>query len=391
MRFLKKLSAGVLLFALLLGAAGSSAAAAEEEYTYTVKLYAGNQGQLVSGGIEVVSSSASVAYGGDCTTVTGLKYGDTVYIRPQEAAASTDERYYVKGVRRSGRDNSEAEAPAFRVACDRDYVVAYGISGDLVAYRVNYLDMNGNQLMESDSYYGNIGERQYVSARYVEGYEPQALNLVKTLSANEVENVFEFRYAPVRSGTGNGGDGTGGTGNGGAGTGTGNGGAGTGGTGTGTGTGNGGTGTGGTGTGTGNGGTGTGTGADGTGNGGTGAGAEADGAGTDGADTGAQGENIPEGDVPTGGDAGVTITDDQLPLAQQNVMELDDEEVPLAVLGTEQTGMRMGYLFVYAGIGAAALLILGGAALYLNRRRKMLMIKSGKKQERKSSDDRKQK
>lgn len=147
--------------------------------------------------MDVISDTASVVYGRDCTTVTGLRYGDTVYIRPQEAAAATDARYHVKGVRRSGRDNSEAEAPAFRVACDRDYVVAYGISGDMAAYRVNYLDMEGNQIMASDTYYGNVGERQYVSSRYVEGYQPQALSLVKTLSANEAENVFDFRYAPV--------------------------------------------------------------------------------------------------------------------------------------------------------------------------------------------------
>ncbi len=198
MRFLKKISAGVLLFALFfLTAGGGRVSAADEEYTYTVKLYAGNQGELSEGGVDVISDTASVVYGRDCTTVTGLRYGDTVYIRPQEAAAATDARYYVKGVRRSGRDNSEAEAPAFRVACDRDYVVAYGISGDMAAYRVNYLDMEGNQIMASDTYYGNVGERQYVSSRYVEGYQPQALSLVKTLSANEAENVFDFRYAPV--------------------------------------------------------------------------------------------------------------------------------------------------------------------------------------------------
>ena len=70
--------------------------------------------------------------------------------------------------------------------------VAYGIKGDMVAYTVNYQDAAGNALLESDTYYGNPGERQYVSSRYVDGYVPQALNLVKTLSVNEAENVFTF-------------------------------------------------------------------------------------------------------------------------------------------------------------------------------------------------------
>lgn len=54
--------------------------------------------------------------------------------------------------------------------------------------------LTGNALLESDTYYGNPGERQYVSSRYVDGYVPQALNLVKTLSVNEAENVFTFIY-----------------------------------------------------------------------------------------------------------------------------------------------------------------------------------------------------
>ena len=198
MKLWKSACMGFLLLAVFALAGGKKAYAAEdEEYTYTVRLYAGNQGVLTEDGIEVSSSSASVNFGRDCTEITGLKYGDAVYIRPQDAASSTDGKYYVRGVRRSGRDNSEAEAPTFRVASDRDYVVAYAISGDMAAYRVNYLDMDGNQIMESDVYYGNIGERQYVSSRYVDGYQPQALNMVKTLSANEAENVFDFQYAPV--------------------------------------------------------------------------------------------------------------------------------------------------------------------------------------------------
>ncbi|MCI9486717.1 MAG: MucBP domain-containing protein [Lachnospiraceae bacterium] len=193
---LKCLSVGLLALSAAALALGTTAFA-EEEYTYTVRLHAGNLGEITGGGIEVSSGSAAIVSDGEQVVISGLKYGDLVSIRPQDAAASTDARYYVRGVRRSGRDNSEAEAPAFYVGSDRDFVVAYGVSGDMAAYTVNYVDEAGNQVMASDTYYGNIGERQYVSSRYVEGYQPQALNMVRTLSANEAENVFDFVYAPL--------------------------------------------------------------------------------------------------------------------------------------------------------------------------------------------------
>ena len=203
MRYLKKIR--MMLLALVLAALtmgqSQTAFAADEEYTYTVRLFAGNLGELTGDGLQIESAGASVDSDKDQVVISGLRYGDTVRIIYQEAAASADERYYVRGVRRSGRDNTEAEAPTFEVACDRDYVVAYAVSGDLVGYTVHYLDASGNPLMPSDTYYGNAGERQYVSSRYIDGYQPQALNLVKTLSANESENVFEFRYTPVPEGT----------------------------------------------------------------------------------------------------------------------------------------------------------------------------------------------
>lgn len=198
-KHLKYLSAGLLALSVAVLTAGRPALAAEEEYTYTVRLHAGNLGEITGGGIEVSSGSATIVSDREQVVISGLKYGDFVSIRPQDAAASTDERYYVRGVRRSGRDNSEAEAPGFYVGSDRDFVVAYGISGDMVAYTVHYVDENGVQLMGTDTYYGNIGERQYVSSRYVEGYMPQALNMVQTLSQNEAENVFTFTYSPLET------------------------------------------------------------------------------------------------------------------------------------------------------------------------------------------------
>lgn len=356
MKLANKFVISLLALVMVFLAGSQTVSAADEEYTYTVRLYAGNQGKLSKGGVEVSSSSAKVSSAKDEITISGLKYGDTVYINPQDAADITDERYYVKGVRRSGRDNSEAEAPTFHVACDRDYVVAYGVAGDMVEYTVHYVDANGSPVRDSDTYYGNIGDRQYVSSRYVDGYQPQALNMVKTLSANAAENVFTFRYTKVTAPPTNtqtptpapaqnpapGGTTPGGTAGGTAGT----------------------------------------------------AGAGTADANAPAADDGAaaqdQGENLPDGDVPLGGDAGVELPDGDVPLDQKELVDLDDEEeVPLASLNAEQPTV-MGYLPVYIGIAAAAVLALGAAAIYLKRSYRVVVEKrDGKEHGKKSGQDKK--
>ena len=66
----------------------------------------------------------------------------------------------------------------------------------MVAYTVNYQDASGNALAESQTFYGNIGDKPVVAYRYVENYIPDALALTKTLSDNESENVFTFTYTP---------------------------------------------------------------------------------------------------------------------------------------------------------------------------------------------------
>ena len=336
MRWLRYIRASLLALTVTALMMSQTAFAADEEYTYTVRLFAGNLGELTGEGLEIKSDSASVDAQKDLVVITGLRYGDTVRIIYQEAAKSTDERYYVRGVRRSGRDNSEAEAPTFNVACDRDYVVAYGVSGDLVGYRVDYLDADGNTLMASDTYYGNAGERQYVSSRYIDGYQPQALNLVKTLSANEAENVFEFRYTPVQTVTPEAPAAPAGT------------------TTTTTVTTPAAPATPAT-------------------PGGTAAPATPE----------TPEEEEPEEEEPEegiGGDAGVQLPDGEVPQADQpeDSVDLDDGEVPLANLDGGHSGKVMGYLPIYIGIGAVAVLALAGTAVYLKKRRKAPAITAEK-------------
>ena len=204
------------------------------EYFYTVTFYPGNHGSFQGTGMVTVDNSASgssyeVSTDGGAIRISGLRAGDVVGLDAAMEGAvelGEDSRYYVKGIRASGRDNSTVDASAFRVEEDRDYVVAYGIRGDLTSYVVNYQDTQGNALAPSRTYYGNVGDRPRMAYLYIEGYQPQAYNLTKTLSKNEAENVFTFVYTRVPAGGTGGGGGTGDAGTGTGGTG-GTGGAGT--------------------------------------------------------------------------------------------------------------------------------------------------------------------
>ena len=181
MRRWKKALASLLGGCLMLGMVSTGVSAAQAgTYTYTITLSAGNMGTIS---------------GQEKTVYTGAVYGESWASFDLSQVQVTDERYYVKGVRLSGRDNADAlAAPAFQVTGDADYVVAYGVRGDQVAYTVQYQDEDGETLAASQTFYGNVGDKPVVAYRYVDGYLPQSLALTKTLRANEAENIFTFVY-----------------------------------------------------------------------------------------------------------------------------------------------------------------------------------------------------
>lgn len=285
----------------------------EKEYTYTVTLYAGKEGTFADGSSEV--------------KITGLKTGDVVSFAGQIGGVQLKDsgKYYVKGVRESGKDNNTVSAPAFTVDSDREYVVAYGIKGDMVSYTVNYQDESGNALRQSEKFYGVVGDKPVVAFQYIDGYQPQAYNLTKTLNSNEADNVFTFTYKKIASGsdTNNGSNGS----NSGNGTGTN-----TDNSGTDTNTGN-----------TGNNGTGA---ANTNNNGNTGA---ADNAGTGNAANNTAGNNQ------TGNGQTVESADAETPKEQ---VDLDDEEVPKAKINADQKakGRPAGVMYALAAIALAAIL-----------------------------------
>jgi hypothetical protein len=196
MKKCKKLILTACAVAALLGCTSASVMAAS--YTYTVTFYAGAQGTFAGQeGLSCSNSSAVITQTTDKIVITGLKQGDEVSFNPQtenEMTLEENSKYYVKGIRLSGRDNDSVSSSAIKVDGDVDYVVAYGIKGNMVSYTVNYQDSAGNTLAASDTFYGNIGDKPVVAYRYIEGYVPQYRGITKTLSEDAADNVFTFVY-----------------------------------------------------------------------------------------------------------------------------------------------------------------------------------------------------
>ncbi len=320
----------MLTMALLLSVFPVTAHA--EPYTYTVTFYAGNHGTFNSSQDirvdKVEGSSATVnppSDGGNRIVVEKLMRGDRISFNvPEKSVTLNNSKYYVKGIRRSG---TEIENASFPVDKDMDYVVAYGIKGNMVGYTVNYEDEAGNTLAPSRTYYGNVGDKPVVAYTYVEGYTPEAYAMTKTLSSNEQENIFTFVYhegetqiieTPGETITTIITEQTEGEGTGTAGAGTGAGAA------------------------------------------GAGAGATGEGTGAAGEDAGAAEGTTAEGET-------TEVEDEEVP---QDLVDLDDEEAPKANIKLDKEEVKKGFPMA-AGIAVSVVAVaaLAGMIIFLKRHR----------------------
>lgn len=185
-------------------------------YTYRIVFHAGNQGTFAgTGHVDVFVPESGenrerpeVRLSRDRTAiiVEGLRKGDRISFDAASEGALTladSGRYYVQGIRLSGRDNDTVSVTSFEISGERerdlDYVVAYGIRRDMTAYTIQYQDIYGNTLAASQTRYGSVGDQAMAAYRHLEGYEPQAYNMTKTLVKNEAFNVFTFVYTPVET------------------------------------------------------------------------------------------------------------------------------------------------------------------------------------------------
>ncbi|MCI9277540.1 MAG: MucBP domain-containing protein [Lachnospiraceae bacterium] len=201
---------GVLVCVLWIAVMSVPARAEEYPDTYTIRIYAGRQGVMT----ECAGGSGSIAEDGKVFLLSGLRYGSRINIgfaeidgrfvmsvqdgegNRSQVTFDVESKYYIMGTRESGKDNSE-RIGSMLIEGDRDYVAAYGMMKDSVEYTVHYVDSEGKALRESEKYRGTIGDKPVIAYQYLEGYQPQAYNLTKTLSANAAENVFTFIYSKV--------------------------------------------------------------------------------------------------------------------------------------------------------------------------------------------------
>lgn len=163
-----------------------------DKKTYTVRIFSGNQGRFKKGDptVKTIEINPYEVEGENKVVRIDLPdYKDQVEVLDGS-------KYYVKGIRLSGRDNSTIDAKSFVVDRDMDFVVAYGLKGKMVRYRVEFVDENGRTLADTQYFEGKEGEKQIVSYLYIDGYRPQAYNLAKTLTDKESDNVFRFIYTP---------------------------------------------------------------------------------------------------------------------------------------------------------------------------------------------------
>lgn len=202
MELLRRLMSLMSVLAVLLVLAVPQVAG--EGYTYTVRIYAGQQGTMVGSG----GNGGSISDNGNMLICENVPYGKQIIFHNNMVSLNNGSKYYVKGIRESGKGTDEVSetggserVAAFTVDRDQDYVVAYGVLTNPVEYTVRYQTADGRELAPSETYYGNIGDRPVIAYQYIEGYQPQAYNLTKTLSKDQAENVFTFIYSPLPENT----------------------------------------------------------------------------------------------------------------------------------------------------------------------------------------------
>ena len=164
---------------------------AADEYKYTVRIFAGDKGTFSS-----CPAGGTITDGGKTIIIDNLDPG-TMPSFNNSMVSITDDKYYVKGIREAGKDNSTVGSSAPTITEDIDYVVAYGIRGSSVQYTVEYVSVDGEELADTETYYGNVGDRPVVAYKYVEDYFPNAYNITGTLKADASQNVFRFIYQPL--------------------------------------------------------------------------------------------------------------------------------------------------------------------------------------------------
>ena len=174
-----------MVAALALPAFAADTSVENEPYKYTVRIFPGDKG-TINGSTDPIVREVEANY--------SWTRGDFDCLN--QAASKTD-RYYVTGMRESGRDNNTNtlyKSGNFTVDRDIDLVVSYGIKGSDVPYTINYVEYGTNKVLrKSETYHGNDGDQPAVAYLYVEGYVPQYKVMTGTIKAGS-SNEWTFYY-----------------------------------------------------------------------------------------------------------------------------------------------------------------------------------------------------
>ena len=177
-----------MVAALALPAFAADTSSDNEPYKYTVRIFPGDKG-TINGSTDPIVKEVEANY--------SWTRGDFDCLN--QAASKTD-RYYVTGMRESGRDNNTNalyKSGNFTVDRDIDLVVSYGIKGSDVPYTINYLEVGSNKVLrKAETYYGNDGDKPAVAYLYVEGYVPQYEVVTGTIKAGS-DNKWTFYYVKL--------------------------------------------------------------------------------------------------------------------------------------------------------------------------------------------------
>ena len=152
----------------------------------------------------VLYSTSATFSGGTTVYQVTSPYSDVGVGYPAVTLNTGNDSYYVKGIKESGKDGL---LTTYTPNADRDYVVAYGVRGREVKYRVYYrlngTGTTGEDLAAPQEFYADVGDRPISSYIYIEGYQPY-LRTTKTLVGGadaEAENILYAYYTRVTTTT----------------------------------------------------------------------------------------------------------------------------------------------------------------------------------------------
>lgn len=183
----------------------------KDGYTYNVTITTGSEDIVFTSAAITGATEADIAKMAGVETklsadhtvmhIKNVPYGVSLKLTDKAGKLSCIDAsktiYSVKGIRQAGHD--ETNAGIIAVTGDAEYVVAYGVITNPVNYTVKYVDGSGNELLSPDTFIGNAGEKIQVAFRSVDGYLPDAFRKNMTLSSEpNVENVATFVYHPSK-------------------------------------------------------------------------------------------------------------------------------------------------------------------------------------------------